>query len=803
MAAAAALGLSGCSALQIQGTGVGGGSSLPVSGMQGTVYGGQQPINGATIQLYAAGMTGYGSAALPLLPTSGVGVVTSDGNGYFTLPAYVCPSNSYVYITASGGNPQLTPLGSANADIALMAALGSCATLQANAATTFTDINEVTTIAGIWALQQFGAIAAAVPLSSQPGSSTVSPSFTIGTSSTNVQGLANAFGIANVLANTSLGSTPGANTSGTTTNVENWQVNTLANILASCVNSNPTGGDTGCSTLFTDAKVGSTTPADTLQAAWMIAQNPGNNVQTLFGLATGSGAPFSTTTDNFVNDWTIGFAVTPSSTYGTYLGSSSWIAFDSFGNAWVTNDRNSAAGGSVMEFDPQGNIIGSLITQYNLGTSAATNLITIGTQPTGSGSTRNTPYQVYVDPSNNAWIADSPGGAVFRVSGSGSAGGANGGGGAAAYGISTGSASKPSALAIDGNGIIWTSLQGATTGYSSTFASSTTGVAGINPTLPVVSGTTGPLGGGFMAADSKAATTATNFIVVDTTKTATYAAAPFLDVITDATCSTSKIGTIANYFAGPAATITGSSSNTTTTQGGVTPANLIINATPTCSNSGATLPAESTTYASVAYSVPALYTPVGGAVDGNDNLWILNTAVVSTPAGYPVVALSKLTPSYTTSATTGALSVTYTTTAVTGGGLPSTTVPQYIAIDGANNVWATSQQCALGGSGCATAAALTSFEEFNQAGTPLSTSTLTPIDVAAQNATGWFGGNTGTATQRLKQTRRGIAIDLSGNVWSTDAGSAGYTLFILVGAAAPTVTPLSLALKNGTVGTRP
>ena len=93
MAAAAALGLSGCSALQIQGTGVGGGSSLPVSGMQGTVYGGQQPINGATIQLYAAGMTGYGSAALPLLPTSGVGVVTSDGNGYFTLPAYVCPSN--------------------------------------------------------------------------------------------------------------------------------------------------------------------------------------------------------------------------------------------------------------------------------------------------------------------------------------------------------------------------------------------------------------------------------------------------------------------------------------------------------------------------------------------------------------------------------------------------------------------------------------------------------------------------------------------------------------------------------------
>lgn len=61
-------------------------------------------------------------------------------------------------------------------------------------------------------------------------------------------------------------------------------INTLADILAHCVNSNP-GSDNYCATLFTDATPSSATAAaDTVQAAWYIAQNPAHNVSALFGL---------------------------------------------------------------------------------------------------------------------------------------------------------------------------------------------------------------------------------------------------------------------------------------------------------------------------------------------------------------------------------------------------------------------------------------------------------------------------------------------------------------------------------------
>src|ERR1700677_99867 len=44
----------------------------------GAVHGGQQPVTGATLQLYAVGTTGDGSAATPLILTT---ATTSDGSG--------------------------------------------------------------------------------------------------------------------------------------------------------------------------------------------------------------------------------------------------------------------------------------------------------------------------------------------------------------------------------------------------------------------------------------------------------------------------------------------------------------------------------------------------------------------------------------------------------------------------------------------------------------------------------------------------------------------------------------------------
>lgn len=65
--------------------------------------GGQQPINQATIQLYAAGKTGYGSAYPYTAGTSLLGnhVVTTSGEGDFNITGdYTCPSASAeVYIT--------------------------------------------------------------------------------------------------------------------------------------------------------------------------------------------------------------------------------------------------------------------------------------------------------------------------------------------------------------------------------------------------------------------------------------------------------------------------------------------------------------------------------------------------------------------------------------------------------------------------------------------------------------------------------------------------------------------------------
>ena len=71
--------------------------------LTGNVHGGQQPVSGATIQLYAAGTDGDGSVALPLLSSA----VKTDSNGNFTIPdAYGCPSaSSPVYVVASGGSP--------------------------------------------------------------------------------------------------------------------------------------------------------------------------------------------------------------------------------------------------------------------------------------------------------------------------------------------------------------------------------------------------------------------------------------------------------------------------------------------------------------------------------------------------------------------------------------------------------------------------------------------------------------------------------------------------------------------------
>jgi hypothetical protein len=123
------------------------GSVAPVA-IGGSVHGGHRPVSGATVELYAAGTGGLGSASAPLLRKA----VASDSNGNFTIPAeYGCPSPSaQIYVVARGGKP--TASGEENSALMLTALLGPCSGLSKLGSV---SVNEVTTVGSIWPLAHF------------------------------------------------------------------------------------------------------------------------------------------------------------------------------------------------------------------------------------------------------------------------------------------------------------------------------------------------------------------------------------------------------------------------------------------------------------------------------------------------------------------------------------------------------------------------------------------------------------------------------------------------------------------------
>ena len=138
-------------------------SAIDGVALKGLVRGGQQPVTGAKVYLFAAGTAGYTSLPTSLLAGTGVtvdsngnGYVLTDGNGNFSLQGDItCPSaSSQVYVEAIGGNPGLAA-GTNNAALAMMAALGSCGSLNSG---TYIFLNEVTTVGAAYALGQFANI---------------------------------------------------------------------------------------------------------------------------------------------------------------------------------------------------------------------------------------------------------------------------------------------------------------------------------------------------------------------------------------------------------------------------------------------------------------------------------------------------------------------------------------------------------------------------------------------------------------------------------------------------------------------
>ncbi len=393
-------------------TGCGGGinnlssGSAPVSltGLHGIAHGGQQPVAYSTIQLYQAGTSDYGKGAQPLLTST----VLTDVNGGFTITGRYtpCTSGSQVYITATGGQP-LT--GTTNSALALMAGLGLCDNLTSS---TSININEVTTVASVWALTPFMS------------------GVNIGAPSTNVTGLANAFADINTLVNTATGI---AKSSSSGVTLPTAVLNTIANSLAGCVN---TAGSSsmGCANLFSAApNPDSTLPGDTITAALNIARNPSRHVTAIINNAS-SFAVFAPTITS-ANDLTL--AVTYS---GSGLASPTALAADSSGNIWVTN----ATGNSVTELTHTGSVLSGAsgftpsglsspsaiafdvaghawIT--NSGTSTLSELsssgVNVGSSPF-SGGGLSSPTGIAFDAAGNSWISNSGNSSVSKFSSTGS-----------------------------------------------------------------------------------------------------------------------------------------------------------------------------------------------------------------------------------------------------------------------------------------------------------------------------------------------------------------------------------------------
>jgi hypothetical protein len=427
-------------------------------GVTGTI----QPVAGSLVSLYVAGINGTvnkvtnGVVEIEYsVQATEIASATSGKDGSFTIPAgYDCPSpSSQMYLVASGGS---AGTGSPNANLALMTALGSCSNLSS----TPVAVNEVTTIASTFAIGPFSANDALYGTSSY---------LYLGTSSTNITGLINAFAAVNNLVDITTGQarfvTPAGNGS-----IPYAYINYLADILNACVvtSGGVEGDGSACGTLLlgTDllnadglragaspnSYLGSiAAPADTLQAAFNLAQ---------VMRYSGTTNQYEITTQGSADVWNLATTASPfqpiqalaSSTTGTsnpisihYVGGGGIssgstvgsLAVDASGNVWITDARN----GTVAEWNVAGSPLSPSTGFPAVGVSATPITAPMAIDASGnvwvSGNGKLaelTPYgtqapaspfkgvagggsQVAIDKQGNIWLANYSGVAEFDSTG--------------------------------------------------------------------------------------------------------------------------------------------------------------------------------------------------------------------------------------------------------------------------------------------------------------------------------------------------------------------------------------------------
>jgi hypothetical protein len=735
--------------------------------LSGTVHGGQQPVAGAVIQLYVAGTTGYGLGAAALIPTGSYapggakGCVVSntvtcntnvqtDANGNFSITGdYTCPTtgNPLVYITATGGNPGLTS-GTNNTALKLATPLGLCSSLSSSQSIT---INEVTTAATAFALGQYFTPVLGATSTDAFGAPSTTQAQT---------GLANAFATAALLASPSSGiAVTSSNLTGagaTLTAVpESAKLNTIADILAACVNSTGASDPAGaCSTLFTDVTpTGGVPPTDTLQAAVDMSLNPTStntnsstaNITALFGLASAF-SPFPGLASQ-PTDWTLGIQYQDNT--GTFFLKPQNIAVDGVGNVWVLS--NASGPSALVQVSPTGTPLTNVSSLSEYGpfaspianppalSSPKTTTTTFTTQNTVAtttfGQASSNPSlnarNLAIDPSNNVWFTQSSSsssttggsngtttipisGNVFEIATSSTTGIPTG----STFGFATGKSAY--GLAIDSTGNVFVGQQSSSSyfGVYEFPANSTPGNGLLTPVaFPVNSSTALP-----------------EYMSLDKTGNIIY---------------TPGTGTLAYQLAGANDTTCGT-----------------LTANSLCQPTGSS-------YSNI--TLPSGATGAYGVAEGTTGTWIANSATTSNSL--------ELLPFGTTTAPTAF------------GDASHFTAPRLPAVDGLGNVWVA-----------------------NSVG-PNATTNTTGGSISALTATGSYispsnGGSTsiGPGFNHLGITfGYGTAIDPSGNVWVannqaftsacsttlTNTSNTCTSIFELVGAAAPVVTPISATTVTG------
>ena len=398
---------SGQTAATSAGTSSGGGL---VTTVHGRAQSGPAAVAGSRIYVLAANTAGYGAKSVSLLDAGAPGVMTdatgsyvlTDGNGGFSIGGiYSCTPNQLVYVLAMGGRTVGTEAD--NPGLALLSLLGVCPDAgNFSGVIQFLNIGEVSTVASVYSLAGFMTDGAHI------SSAATAQSF---------RGMMNAFATASNIYDASSGQSLAQTPAGSGI-VPQAEINTLANMLAPCVNA-----PAMCGTLFNLAKAADgTVPMDTVSALLNIAKNPGANVAALYGIAKGTQA-FLPALEAAPNDWTVAVTIYAENLAGAYF-----PAFDSMGNLWVPGYANN----TLTEFDPQGNMLSG--------------------ESGFSGGGLNQPYAVAIDGRDNAWVTNyAAGTGGTTVVSEFNAGGTP----VAANGYSCGT--KCTSAAVDGLGNVWVS----------------------------------------------------------------------------------------------------------------------------------------------------------------------------------------------------------------------------------------------------------------------------------------------------------------------------------------------------------